>query len=67
MSTTNSSTQPPKPSCWKDLIIHQDDTSHLASNGIHAKARFATEKTIEDCMDAALAVPEATFFMKISS
>ena len=67
MSTANAATQPLTPSCWKDVIIHQDDTSRLASEGILAKARFADDKSIDDCMDAALAVPEATFFMKTSS
>ena len=56
-----------EPSDWKDLINHQSDTSRLASVDASASAHFATGKSFDSCIEAALAAPEATFLVKTSS
>ena len=52
------------PSSWKDIIIHQDDRSRLASDCSHARCHFSENKSTIDCIEAALVAPEATFFIK---
>ena len=60
-------TQPILSSSWKDKINQLDDISRLARNGAHANLHFARSKSAVDCLEAALADPTATFFVKIAS
>ena len=60
-------TQPILSSSWKDKINQLDDISRLAMNGAHANLHFARSKSAVDCLEAALADPTATFFVKIAS
>ena len=54
-------------SSWKDRINHQDDKSRLASDSAKANLHFARAKSVNDCFEAALVAPEATFFVKTAA
>ena len=48
---------------WESVLSRQP--AILSTNEEPAKARFAKDKSVEDCKDAALTAPLSTFFVKL--